>query len=70
METTTAMKQKCGRCSVTLPMSEYKIRRNGNYNKLCNQCLANMRAWSAKDKAKKAKAKLINDLKNKEVVVL
>ena len=69
MESKAVMKQKCGRCSVTLAMTYYKIRRNGNYNKLCNQCLAIMRAWSVKDKAKKAKAKLINDLKTPAVVL-
>ena len=45
VEVTPLTKKKCGRCKVLLPIKAFKLRRDENYNKLCEHCLVQMRAY-------------------------
>tara|TARA_S200002703_G_scaffold133948_1_gene122252 strand:- start:230 stop:385 length:156 start_codon:yes stop_codon:yes gene_type:complete len=35
--------QKCARCWHKKPINEYKLKRNGIYQKVCNDCLLTMK---------------------------
>lgn len=38
---------KCTACKVTLPIESFTLRRNGKYNKTCDQCLKVKRTYAA-----------------------
>ena len=47
---------KCARCWHKKPINEYKLKRNGKYQKVCNKCLLNMKIKrDAKNKITKIK---------------
>jgi len=56
----TVVKKKCGRCKVLLPISAFKLRRDEEYNKLCEHCLGQMRVYkkSVRDKKKAERSAL------------
>lgn len=41
---------KCNRCKVNLPSDKFKLKRCGNYQKNCNECLAKYVKWSKENK--------------------
>ncbi len=56
--------QKCARCWYKKPINEYKLKRNGKYQKVCNECLLNMKI---KRDAKKKIIKIKDDRKKTDL---